>query len=233
MKLLLTTTATALLAGVALAADKNAITYPDSSLSLHLGDTVVVSYTTDYETPWMYIFCENGDALNEIIYYAPVDIADHTSITFDLTYDYMPTGKCFFNLRSSQHVADDNTIVGVVSPFDYDQTEGDHETFSSGESPSPPSSNTTAGTTTTAPAATTTNDATSAVPTTKAASNSTMTTSKALVTASSSSTTPEETTGGSEATSSPTSTVTLPPSGGSRTGVALGAVLIAALAVFG
>jgi hypothetical protein len=57
------TSAAIVLAAAGAALAKNAITYPDTALDLHFGDSVVVSYTTDYETPWLYIFCENGDVL--------------------------------------------------------------------------------------------------------------------------------------------------------------------------
>lgn len=44
--------------GVLAADDENEITYPDiSNLTFHYLDTIDVSYTTNYDTPWIYLWC--------------------------------------------------------------------------------------------------------------------------------------------------------------------------------
>ena len=41
--------------------DENSIIYPDvANLTFHYLDTIDVSFTTNYETPWMYLYCRDS-----------------------------------------------------------------------------------------------------------------------------------------------------------------------------
>jgi hypothetical protein len=208
---------------------KNEITYPDTSLSLNYKDKVVVSYETDYETPWMYIFCDDG-TLQEIIYYAPSDLLEKTSITFELSYDYMPTGTCFFNLRPSQRESNDNDIVGATSSdFDYDSDEGDSKTYSIGSG-----SNETITTATTSSSISRPTNATATTSTTKSTTSTTST--EVTETPSDDDSDDEEHTHSETGASTPPtnpepSETPIPGSAGVKTAASFGLVIAAAFAV--
>jgi hypothetical protein len=109
----------------------NKISYPDATgLTAHYLDTIVVSYETDYDTPWLYLFCVNNNKLQEILYYSPSDTLERTTRDFQLQYTYMVDSPCWFNLRSSEHDTSDNTTDdGASSPiFSYRAAQGAAET---------------------------------------------------------------------------------------------------------
>ncbi|KAI1850584.1 hypothetical protein JX266_003866 [Neoarthrinium moseri] len=137
-------------AGAAQAASddgNNKILYPDAAnLTFNYLDTVNVAYATDYDTPWLYLWCRDASGnRQEIVYYSPSDVLGKTAVPVKLQSNTQYTGTtCWFNLLPGQ-VQEDVTSQGATSPeFSYVKAEADQKTFSLSASSSASSSTPTA-----------------------------------------------------------------------------------------
>ncbi|KAK6069143.1 transmembrane alpha-helix domain-containing protein [Seiridium cupressi] len=149
----------------------NEILYPDATgLTYNYLDTLDVALTTDYDTPYLYLYCwdASGDR-QEIIYYSPSAVEGSSQVPVKLQSNTQYTGTtCWFNLLDAQ--SGSNTTGGATSPeFS--------ETFSLSSTPSSTATSSASVTSSTATTTSTTSSVTSSsntvsTPTTTAASSS-------------------------------------------------------------
>ncbi|KAK9778390.1 hypothetical protein SCAR479_04792 [Seiridium cardinale] len=176
----------------------NEILYPDATgLTYSYLDTLDVALTTDYDTPYLYLYCwdASGDR-QEIIYYSPSAVEGNLQVPVKLQSNTQYTGTtCWFNLLDAQ--SGSNTTGGATSPeFSYIKEEADQviapsvfvaemndtfrtstETFSLSSTPSSTATSSASATSSTAPTTSTISSFTSSsntvsTPTTTAASSS-------------------------------------------------------------
>ncbi|KAH8660337.1 hypothetical protein BX600DRAFT_513949 [Xylariales sp. PMI_506] len=108
----------------------NKILYPSATgLTFNYLDTVDVALTTDYTTPYLYLFCwDDNDALQNIVYYTPAAGTSVTAVQLQSDTEYTGT-TCWFNLLDAE--SGSNTTAGATSPeFTYVKQEGSDATYS-------------------------------------------------------------------------------------------------------
>ncbi|KAK9417785.1 hypothetical protein SUNI508_01542 [Seiridium unicorne] len=157
----------------------NEILYPDATgLTYNYLDTLDVALTTNYDTPYLYLYCwdASGDR-QEIIYYSPSAVEGSSQVPVKLQSNTQYTGTtCWFNLLDAQ--SGSNTTGGATSPeFSYIKEEADQETFSLSSTPSSTATSSASATSSTAATTSTISSVTSSsntvsTPTTTATSSS-------------------------------------------------------------